>query len=76
MAIMTRARFHFNQLMVTLISSIRASEPPPPPPPPQPGERRERPGLTGLTIKVNDFRPRESTSVLKVREGLGSGLKF
>ena len=31
MAIMTRAKFHFNQLMLTLIFGIWASEPPSPP---------------------------------------------
>ena len=31
MAIITHAKFHFNQLMVTLIFGIRESEPPPPP---------------------------------------------
>ena len=29
MAIMTHAKFHFNQLMLTLIFGITASEPPP-----------------------------------------------
>ena len=33
MDIMTHPKFHFNQLMLTLTSGIRASEPPPPPPP-------------------------------------------
>ena len=41
--IMTHAKFNFNQLMLTLISGIRASEPPP-----GPGERLKRPGLIGL----------------------------
>ena len=45
-AIMTDAKFQFNQLMLTLIFGIRASEPPPPPS--GPGERLKRPGLVGL----------------------------
>ena len=44
MAILTRAKFHFNQLMVTLIFGIRASEPPP-----GPGERLKRLSLIGLS---------------------------
>ena len=31
MDIMTRAKFHFNQMMLTLIFGVWASEPPPPP---------------------------------------------
>ena len=31
MDIMTHAKFHFNRLMLTLISGVWASEPPPPP---------------------------------------------
>ena len=42
MAMMTHAKFHFNWLMLTLIFSIWASEPP------GPGERLKRPGLIGL----------------------------
>ena len=45
MDIMARAKFHFNQLMLTLIFGIRASEPPLPP---GPDERLKRPGLIGL----------------------------
>ena len=41
MTIMTRAKFHFNQLMVTLIFGICFCEP-------GPGERLKTPGLTGL----------------------------
>ena len=44
---MTHAKFHFNQLMLTLIFGIRASEPPPPPS--RPGERLKRPGLIRLS---------------------------
>ena len=44
MAILTHAKFHFNRLMVTLISGIRVSEPPP-----GSGEWLKRPGLTGLS---------------------------
>ena len=51
MAIMTHAKFHFNQLMLTLIFGIRASEPPPPPPPRGPGEQLKRPGVIGLSVK-------------------------
>ena len=43
MAIMTRAKFDFNWLMLTLTFGIWASEPPP-----GPGERLKRPGLIGL----------------------------
>ena len=43
MGIMTHAKFHFNQLMLTLIFGIRASEPP------GPGERLKSTGLTGLS---------------------------
>ena len=43
MAIMAHAKFHFNQLMSTLIFGIRASEPPF-----GPGERLKRPGLIRL----------------------------
>ena len=43
MAIMTRAKFNFNRLMLTLIFGIWVSEPPP-----GPGERLKRPGLIGL----------------------------
>ena len=42
MDIMTYPKFHFSQLMLTLISGIRASEPL------GPGERLKRPGLIGL----------------------------
>ena len=42
--IMTHAKFNFNQLMLTLIFGIRASEPPP-----GSGERLKRPGLIGLS---------------------------
>ena len=45
MDIMTRAKFHFNRLMLTLIFGIQASEPPSPL---GPGERLKRPGLIGL----------------------------
>ena len=41
MAIMIHAKFHFNQLMLTLIFGIWASEPP------GPGERLKRQGLIG-----------------------------
>ena len=41
--IMTHAKFNFNQLMLTLIFGIRASEPPL-----GPGERLKRQGLIGL----------------------------
>ena len=41
---MTHAKFNFNQLMLTLIFGIRASEPP------GPGERLKRPGLIGLSF--------------------------
>ena len=44
MDIMTHAKFHFNQLMLTLIFGIWASEPPL-----GAGERLKRPGLIGLT---------------------------
>ena len=47
--ILTRAKFHFNQLMLTLIFGVWASEPPPPPL--EPGERLKRPGLIGLNIR-------------------------
>ena len=43
MDIMTRAKFYFSRLMLTLISAIRASEPLL-----GPGERLKRPGLIGL----------------------------
>ena len=43
MDIMTHAKFNFNQLELTLIFGIWASEPPP-----GPGERLKRPGLIGL----------------------------
>ena len=43
MDIMTRAKFHFNRLMLTLIFGVWASEPPL-----GPGERLKRPGLIGL----------------------------
>ena len=39
---MTHTKFNFNQLILTLIFGIRASEPP------GPGERLERLGLIGL----------------------------
>ena len=42
MDIMTRAKFHFSRLMLTLIFGIRASEPL------GLGERLKRPGLIGL----------------------------
>ena len=47
MVIMTHAKFHFNQLMLSL---ILASGPlsPPPPPSPRPGEQLKRPFLIGL----------------------------
>ena len=51
MDIMTHAKFNFNQLMLTLIFGIWASEPPPPP---GPGERLKRPGLIGLK-KYSDY---------------------
>ena len=44
MDIMTRAKFHFNRLMLSLIFGVWASEPPPL----GPGERLKRPGLIGL----------------------------
>ena len=44
--IMTHAKFNFNQLMLTLIFGIWASEPLPPL---GPGEQLKRPGLIGLT---------------------------
>ena len=47
MDIMTHAKFHFNQLMLTLISGIQASEPPL-----GPGERLKRPGLIGLSVHI------------------------
>ena len=40
---MTHAKFNFNQLMLTLIFGIRASEPPS-------GQRLKRPGLIGLSF--------------------------
>ena len=43
MDIMTHAKFYFNQLMLTLIFGIWASEPPI-----GPGKRLKRPGLIGL----------------------------
>ena len=43
MDIMTRAKFHFNRLMLTLIFGVWASDPPL-----VPGERLKRPGLIGL----------------------------
>ena len=43
MDIMTHAKFDFNRLMLTLIFSIRASEPPL-----GPGERLKGSGLIGL----------------------------
>ena len=52
MAIMTHAKFDFNQFMLTLIFGVRASDspspPPPPPPPPGNGKRLKRLGLIGL----------------------------
>ena len=42
MAVMTHAKFHFNRLMLTLIFSIWASEPP------GPGDRLKSLGLIGL----------------------------
>ena len=55
MAIMTHPKFHFNRLMLTLISGIRASEPPPTrawrtTEKARPGERLKRPGLIGLKL--------------------------
>ena len=50
MDIMTRAKFHFNQLMVTLIYGIRTSELPPL----GPGDRVKRPGLIGLRGDYTD----------------------
>ena len=47
MAIMTYAKFDFNQFMLTLIFGIRASDSPPPPPPGN-GKRLKRLGLIGL----------------------------
>ena len=51
---MTRAKFHFNRLMLTLIFGVWASEPPPPL---GPGERLKRPGLIGLMLvfRINSF---------------------
>ena len=46
MDIMTHAKVHFNQLMLTLIFGIRDSEPP------GPGKRLKRPGLIGLRVKI------------------------
>ena len=43
MDIMTRAKFHFNQLMLTLMFGVWASESPL-----GPGEQLKRPGLIGL----------------------------
>ena len=45
---MTHAKFNFNQLMLTLIFGIWASQPPPPTP--GPGERLKRPGLIRLKL--------------------------
>ena len=50
MAIMTRARFHVNRLMVTLIFGIRASATSPPP---GPGERLKRPGPDRVKTVIN-----------------------
>ena len=44
---MTHAKFNFNQLMLTLIFGIRASESPL-----GPGERLKTPGLIGLTYEI------------------------
>ena len=46
MDIMTRAKFHFNRLMLTLIFGTRASELPL-----GPGQRLRRLGLIGLKIQ-------------------------
>ena len=51
MDIMTHTKFYFNRLMLTLIFSIRASEPPP-----GPGERLKRPGLIGLNWKMKELQ--------------------
>ena len=48
MDIMTHAKFHFNQLILTLIFGIRASEAPF-----GPGERLKRPGLIGSTLEID-----------------------
>ena len=45
---MTHTKFNFNQLMLTMIFGIWASEPPP-----GPGERLKRPGLIGLNVVVD-----------------------
>ena len=50
---MTHAKSNFNQLMLTLIFGIRASEPPPPPP--GSGERLKRPGLIGLKVQAGSL---------------------
>ena len=47
---MTHAKFNFNQLMLTLIFDIRASEPP------GPAERLKKPGLIGLKAKKTGDR--------------------
>ena len=47
MDIMIHAKFHFNQLMLTLISGVWASEPPL-----GPGEPLKRPGLIGLIMLI------------------------
>ena len=49
MAIMTHAKFYFNQLMLTLSFGIWASAPPTPP---GPGERLKRSGLIGLRQQI------------------------
>ena len=51
MAIMTRAKFHFNRLLLTLIFGIWASELKPP----GPGERPGLIGLTGIYANVNEL---------------------
>ena len=50
MDIVTHAKFNFNQLMLTLIFGIRASEPPP-----RPGERLKRPGLIGVNYDSTNW---------------------
>ena len=67
MAIMNHAKFHFNQLMLTLIFGIWASEPFPPR---GPGERLKRPGLIGL--KQGGSKHRRRTSGIIVPDQIGT----
>ena len=63
MDIMTHAKFYFNRLMLTLIFTIWASEPPP-----GPGKRLKGPGLIGLTVipvaEIDGKRPLLSRTLI------------